>query len=443
MLAQLQLLAGQSSTLSEAFDNLRLSGLKNRSIGVSQLNELLLAAGFDRVSEGFFAFLVKGQPIDYKDGTTIKGMDDLHKCVDTVRKYAALKYGNFKFAFKKWCRMTTSELRSDLEELLPRRDSYFRERTPPMDDIQHIAVVDRYHLGYITGFDHDGRRKQIQEIAEANLRRYLVFDHMDVYVATSMRKPRDFLNLGRFVDKVFTSEELTQLKIRYFDPTQAHSDDRFCKGLVESLMLKRAKCAVYCVQECDTFGKDSELAVMLAQGKPVLAYVPSINNVHEYAAELRTDFSKDDDPVTAMKLCLAESFPELAVQAHQIYQCSNPEEVSLELSQRLRALYEKRARVLGEVHPLSLQVNLSTGVAHGLILVRTPEECSRILRELLLRTADYYLEEKDPVDTQFAKGDYTRTYVLREKITNSAVRVVVGDELLTNSFWNFYLREAD
>src|ERR1022692_1131906 len=58
------------------------------------------------------------------------------------------------------------------------------------------------------------------------------------------------------------------------------------KGLVEALMLKRARCTVYMVQESDTMGKDSELASTLAQGKPVIAYVPQITDVEARARSL-------------------------------------------------------------------------------------------------------------------------------------------------------------
>ena len=57
-------------------------------------------------------------------------------------------------------------------------------------------------------------------------------------------------------------------------------------------MLKRAKCTVYSVQDTDTLGKDSELAATLAQGKPVIAYVPRIT-VEDRVGELLAD-----DPVT-------------------------------------------------------------------------------------------------------------------------------------------------
>jgi hypothetical protein len=82
--------------------------------------------------------------------------------------------------------------------------------------------------------------------------------------------------------------EIANLNIRYFDPTQSYTGSRIDKGLVESLMLKRAKCTVYSVQDTDTLGKDSELAATLAQGKPVIAYVPSITE-SERASELLND----------------------------------------------------------------------------------------------------------------------------------------------------------
>src|SRR5205085_11019375 len=81
-------------------------------------------------------------------------------------------------------------------------------------------------------------------------------------------------------------QRLRALKLRYFDPTQSDCTSRIDKGLVEALMLKRASCTVYLVQESDTLGKDSELASTLAQGKPVIAFVPSLD-VDEYAKKIK------------------------------------------------------------------------------------------------------------------------------------------------------------
>jgi hypothetical protein len=129
------------------------------------------------------------------------------------------------------------------------------------------------------------RLLEVQAIAARNQDIYLTWDHMDVYFATSMRKTWEFADLYNFISTLMNRPEIRELNVRYFDPTQSYIGSRIDKGLVESLMLKRAKCTVYSVQDTDTLGKDSELAATLAQGKPVIAYVPSIAET-ERTAEL-------------------------------------------------------------------------------------------------------------------------------------------------------------
>src|SRR5205807_9604853 len=97
--------------------------------------------------------------------------------------------------------------------------------------------------------------------------------------------------LGRMI---FDHPTIRDLKLRWFDPTQAYCVERIDKGLAEALMLKRAKCTVYLVQETDTLGKDSELASTLAQGKPVIAFVPyvEINSRAKKLENFPLDFFK-------------------------------------------------------------------------------------------------------------------------------------------------------
>ena len=109
---------------------------------------------------------------------------------------------------------------------------------------------------------------------------------MDVYVATSMREKADFWNVSRFVSELFDKPEIKELKHRYFDPTQAYCPHRIDKGLSEALMLKRARCAIYMAGESDTLGKDSELAATLAQGKPVVVYVPRLSDYDRFKDEI-------------------------------------------------------------------------------------------------------------------------------------------------------------
>ncbi len=140
--------------------------------------------------------------------------------------------------------------------------------------------------------ERSARLDEVRARAVRNQDVYLTWDHMDVYFATSMRKRWEFEDLYDFVNGLMTRPELADLTLRYFDPTQSYTSNRVNKGLVESLMLKRAKCTVYSVQDTDTLGKDSELAATLAQGKPVIAYVPEIDLPQRVAQLLA------EDPVT-------------------------------------------------------------------------------------------------------------------------------------------------
>jgi len=449
LLNQLELLTGQKSNLEKVFDKyIDFDTFEKGSMGVSQMNELLLTAGFDRITEDFFMFLCTERPAKYIDATTIRGKKELAIKVNRLRKYGILKFGNFKFAFKRWSQMSHEQIERDLLELLPPRKDYFITRTEPLEALEEIPLEDRFLLGYISGkADNEviDRFNHAKEVGKENLRKYLTFDHMDVYVATSMRKHRDYISVGTFIHKVFGHPGIKVLKIRHFDPTQVYSPDRYCKGLVESLMLKRAKCCIYCVQETDTLGKDSELATMLAQGKPVIAWVPEVKDVDSYADELIADSKRENpkSPLQVLKHYLVKFFPDAILATPELLEGKSEYMIAKVIAESSKKIFDERARQLLESHPLAMQIDLKTGVAHGVIVVRKEEECIDILYKLLHRELEFELEELEPSEPEFACGDYTKTYVLKEKNTGSPYRIVIGDEHLTNSFWNFYLKEEE
>ncbi|MEM9452665.1 MAG: helix-turn-helix transcriptional regulator [Myxococcota bacterium] len=107
------------------------------------------------------------------------------------------------------------------------------------------------------------RMEETQATGQRNLSCYLSADHLDVYVATSMRSDADFVSVNAFARSLFSHESIKPLKLRYFNPTQSWIEDRVAKGLVEALMLRRADFTIYMAQKSDTFGKDSEASVAL------------------------------------------------------------------------------------------------------------------------------------------------------------------------------------
>ena len=238
-------------------------------IGNSQLNELLLSLHLDRMTEDFFEHVFQGPVVpDFKS---------FKQSITEFRVTAILHYGNIKFAFKRLAQMTKDKIdseigRPDSKEI---RDRYTK-RHDPLVAVKGIEPKDTYYLGYLIDMELKAKRQELedagvstekldeQERLRSKLRKagefnhhcYLDYDHMDVYVATSMREKSDFWNVSRFVREVFGKPEIEELKLRYFDPTQAYCPHRIDKGLSEALMLKRARCAIYMAGESDTLGKD-------------------------------------------------------------------------------------------------------------------------------------------------------------------------------------------
>jgi len=97
----------------------------------------------------------------------------------------------------------------------------------------------------IEALAQEQRRQTVVKRALTNHKAYLASDHLDVYVATSMRASHEFVAINRLARKIFEHDAVRTLKLRWFDPTQAYCPNRIDKGLAEALMLRRATCTIY------------------------------------------------------------------------------------------------------------------------------------------------------------------------------------------------------
>lgn len=438
--------------------------LEKEGLGYSQLNELLLFLGYDRVNESFFQFLVDGTT-RYRPGAAIErsehnetGLGALEDGTGEFQRLALLLYGNIQYAFEQLSQ-DAEHLERQVEVIQPLGTTAFEQRHDPIHLHESIPGDETYYLGYLVRQQlaeraskrpddpaiaaEQAKLENVVETGRRNQEAYLASDHLDVYVATSMRRPHEYLQVSRWTERIFDSARLQPLKLRYFDPTQAYCSDRIDKGLAEALMLKRAACTLYFAQESDTFGKDSELASTLAQGKTVIAFVPEgSEKVAEELLELVYE-AYDARTEQARKRALIEQMkvfdPTAAWDEPEVRRwIDHPEAGDLErmearLQEKIISHYDQRASTLEEHHPLGIQVNLETGVANGVLVARTERQCADLVYDVVTRSLQFEIEEK-PVDG--------RTYwLLKERRTGSIYRVMSGDRLLTNSFWNFYSRE--
>jgi hypothetical protein len=449
----LEALTGQRAPLPEGQDG--ISSFPKSGLGYSQLNELLLLFGYDRVTRPFFQFLADGT-LDYKPGCAIRSIEEFQTGVERARQLSLLFFGNVKFGFKKFGR-DADELRFYHASTQPVDEEMFKNRHDPIHPVDPIPLDETYYLGYLIQKEINDQlakspnddaalaaRKVQERVVEKgihNQHAYLVSDHLDVYVATSMRRKHEYVEVAQFANQLFKHDLIRELKLRWFDPTQAYCADRIDKGLAEALMLKRAKCTLYLAQESDTLGKDSELASTLAQGKPVIAYVPSPTekDVVESVTTLSVLYGKSESLVILERL---QAFsPNLAWENPQVRQWLDvPDKVDTKealelLVKTAQGHYARRAEMLRESHPLGIQVNLDTGVANGVLVVRTLEDCAKLIRRIVTTTLQFSIDKKSIGDVEY--------HLLRENVSKSIFRVMTGDAMLSNSFWNFYLEPSD
>lgn len=434
----------------------KLLGRGGSGIGYTQLNEFLLSLGYDRVTRSFFQYLSDGS-LRYQHGASIPSLKKLREGVERFRKMAVLLFGNVKFAFKQLS-IDNDELEGAVRQLARRPKGTFTKRHPPVQPIHVIPPEDTYYLGYLIAGELrkrllanprdrqaeelERRRLRIVEKGKRNHNAYLASDHLDVYIATSMRQKHEYMFVNRIAKEIFSHPLLRDMKLRWFDPTQAYCENRIDKGLAEALMLKRAACTIYLAQESDTFGKDSELASTLAQGKPVVAFIPECNK--QYIDGIISDvlrMSSNGDAKELLLNYLKVSAPSVVLDdSEMIAWIKRPDVVDLETLKKklydvVKKLYDYRARTLRDTHPLGLQVNLSTGVANGVLVVRTVAKCAELVRRILSSTMEFSLDVGEETN-----GEYL---YLREKVSDCVFRIVTGDAMLTNTFWNYYLHPAE
>lgn len=425
-------------------------------LGYSQFNELQLSFGYNRVNQPFFQYLVNNTII-YKPGTAFKSLEDLIKGLDRFRTHALLLFGSIRHAFER--------LSNDLDELdywmtvlEPYEKVEYTERHEAIHPIVPIAGNDTYYLGHLVqdaisdrlkvnpndqdAINENMRCEKITEVGIRNYNSYLASDHLDVYIATSMREKEEYFLINRWVKEIFGNIKLKELKLRWFDPTQAFCANRVDKGIFEGLMLKRAKCTLYFVQETDTIGKDLELASTLAQGKTVIAFVPRGDKeyVDNLLQNIKALYPEKDDSKIMLDL-LRVFKPNLAWEDKLVQQwVSEPstfvyEKAKEKLYNTVSERYDERASTLSERHPLGIQVNLQTGVANGVLVVRDLKSCVELIYRVITKTLQFSIVEV--LDNQ------QKYLYLKEKVSGCIYRIATGDQRLTNTFWNFYTYSSE
>lgn len=87
--------------------------------------------------------------------------------------------------------------------------------------------------------------------------------------------------------------------------------------------------------------------------------------------------------------------------------------------------HEARKKFYRDVHPLSRLINMKNGVAGGTIICSTEDSVIEILNRLFSDDMEYKIEQKN------GQIGY---YLLKEKLTDSVIRIQTNDKLISSSF---------
>jgi hypothetical protein len=101
--------------------------------------------------------------------------------------------------------------------------------------------------------------------------------------------------------------------------------------------------------------------------------------------------------------------------------------MALSLGKPVIFLSPRRASFYKTVHPLTRLIDFSSGVAVGAIIADQPEVVSEILHRVFENKMEYIIEH--------SKTGY---FKLKEKKTDSVVRLQTNNELLAKCFWTYY-----
>jgi hypothetical protein len=93
---------------------------------------------------------------------------------------------------------------------------------------------------------------------------------------------------------------------------------------------------------------------------------------------------------------------------------------------------ERRHRFYRDVHPLSRLIEFETGVAVGAMVTDKLDDVSVLISRTFENRMVYFLEQSKP--------GFLR---LKERLTDSVVRLQTNDRLLTEAFWNHYHRDRE
>lgn len=254
------------------FGNIRSAYRKLRELTIDEIHDLFQTKRIDTTS-----MLSRGPILSIEDIS----LDNRYLVAEQACKSLELREGTS--AFEDFMIERYRQRISRGDSPIATIDEIIHDKTTPGDGRQQQFIFSADEILEKTISSEEELRTNLQDLsvrfhkvrnaALRNTELYLSMVHdLDIYVATSMRSRGDFRKVGNFTRDLFRHADLSDMNLRYFDPTLSAATGHVDKGLIECLMVDAAKMLIYIAGDRDSLGKDFEAAMALSRGKPVIVY---------------------------------------------------------------------------------------------------------------------------------------------------------------------------
>lgn len=441
-------------THSDVFE--RLGSIDQEPLPAVQLNQLLVMGHEAPVGDGFFRYYwlqapeehpysVRDVPGFSEGWLQTKGMivslDHLKWGLYRLYIDALLYFGNVRTAFRRLRDLSTAEITTLFSS--ERFDTAAIKRRGPPLPLKLIAKDSRYLISemacksYGDPPGHSDLRAVLVEAYKAHAAagnpsptiRQLLENR--VPTALQARQPEFIFSADEVLDETISSESDLSAKYeviasKFADARKAALDNtRYYLSMLSDLdvyvatSMRSRKDFRTMAETCEHIFSDSRLKEMnLRYFDPTLSaagghedkgliecLMVKCAKVLVYSAGEKESYGKDAE--AAMALSLGKPV---------IFYCDQ----------------EQRGRFYRDVHPLSRLIEFETGIAVGAMVTDKLEEVPQLIYRIFENRMVYRLEQPKP--------GFLR---LKEKLTDSVVRLQTNDQLLNETFWNHYHKDRD
>lgn len=436
------------STPDEVFN--RLSRIKNEPLSKAQLDQLLIISHEAGISDDFFNYYWLSTPIHPYDVKKVPDYNDSWIGKNSISSLSHLKWGFYRLYIdtllffgnvRSGYRFLRMKSKAELDDFFQSKiyDSIGRRiRGPPLKLVD-IKKDDRYLISEMCCKSYDvgdGDTNEIKKILKESLIEHkrngggkiTIHGLLEGYVKNNHVDKHQQLLIS--ADEILDEEISTEKDINekcgrvaetfYKSREAALQNTRYYLSMVNDLdiyiatSMRNRKDFRDMANTCETIFKNEQLKMLelryfdptmsAAQGHEDKGLIECLMvkaaKVLIYSAGEKESYGKDAE--AAMALSLGKPV---------IFFCDR----------------EQRSHFYKNVHPLSRLIHFDSGVAVGVMVTDSLEDVIELVKRIFNNDMEYEIEQSKP--------GYLK---LKERLTKSVVRLQTNDDLLRETFWNYY-----